>query len=179
MHVVCDSSPLIWLTKTGNITLLKQLYESVAIPEEVYNEVVTTGLREGYSNAHVIREQINQGWIRVEKLDEETSKRCALIAENAPEIHLGEVQVILLAQSLSLDLLMDESCGRAFAESWGLNVHGTLYLVLRGLREAIYTQDEAKDVISSMVEKGFRIEPRLLTRVFREIERFQKSTSSK
>lgn len=177
MRIVCDSSPLIWLTKTGNIKLLKQLYESVIIPEEVYNEVVTNGLLKGYHDAHVIQEQINQSWIRVEKLDEETSTRCSLITENAPEIHLGEVQVILLAHSMNLDLLMDESCGRAFAETWGLNVHGTLYVVLRSLREAIITQDEAKDVISSMVEKGFRIEPRLVTRVLREIERYQKRAS--
>lgn len=173
MPVVCDSSPLIWLTKTGNISLLKQIYETVYMPEEVYNEVVNNGLKEGYSDALVIKEQVNNGWIKVKKLDEHDTESCSLITENAPEVHLGEIQAILLARSMNLDLLMDESCGRAFAKTWGLKVHGTLYVVLKSLREAILNQDDAKETIYGMVEKGFRIEPRLVTRVLREIEHYK------
>jgi len=170
--VVSDSSPLIWLSKIGRITLLKTLYGEIHIPEEVYNEVVTRGLNEGFSDALAVKECITQGWIRVKTLDESGAKRCQMITEHAHEIHLGETQAIILAQTGNMHLLMDESCGRAFAETWGLRVQGTVYVILKSLREGSLTQDEAKEALIRMINKGFRIEPRLLTRVLKEIDNF-------
>jgi len=61
MKVVSDSSPLIWLSKTGNLRLLRELYRDIIIPLEVYEEVVVTGLREGFSDALVVKRSINEG----------------------------------------------------------------------------------------------------------------------
>jgi len=170
--IVSDSSPLIWLSKIGRITLLKTLYGEVHVPEEVYNEVVTRGLNEGFSDALAVKECVTQGWIRVKTLDESGAKRCQMITEHAHEIHLGEAQAIILAQTGNMHLLMDESCGRAFAETWGLRVRGTVYVILKSLREGLLIQDEAKEALIGMINKGFRIEPRLLTRVLKEIDNF-------
>jgi predicted nucleic acid-binding protein len=169
---VSDSSPLIWLSKIGILPLLKTLYTEVIIPEEVYKEVVTNGLREGFSDALVIKECINQGWIKVKELDESDSNLCNMITENAPEIHKGETEAILLAHSNNMSLLMDDSCGRALAETWGVKVQGTLYVILKSLREAIIDKDEAKEAVSRMIKKGFRIDPRLYIRILEEIHNY-------
>jgi len=172
LPTVSNSSPLIWLSKIGKISLLKHLYGEVLIPEEVYNEVVERGLKEGFSDALIVRECVNQGWIKVSTLNEREVELCRRIMEHAAEVHLGETQAILLAREVNALLLMDESCGRAFAETWGLKVRGTLYVILKALREGLLSKEEAKEAVSSMIIKGFRIEPKLLTRILKEIEDF-------
>jgi predicted nucleic acid-binding protein len=171
--VVSDSGPLIWLAKAGRIRLLHELFEEVLVPFEVYNEVVSEGLKAGFSDAIAVEEAVKEGWMKVVSPaadDEEVSSR---ISAGAKEIHLGEAQAIAFARSVGETLLMDESSGRALAEALGVKVRGTLYVVLRSLRRGSLSKREAKDVISGIVAKGFRLEPRLLARVLEEIDRFR------
>lgn len=170
MPIVSNTSPLIWLSKIGRITLLKKLFGEVIIPEEVYKEAVERGLKEGFSDALVIKECVDQGWIKVPKLNEREIKFCQKMMKHAFEIHLGEAQAIILARETGALLLMDESSGRAFAETLGLRVRGTLYVVMKALREKLLGGDEAKEIVLALVSKGFRIEPKLLARILREIE---------
>ena len=44
MVVVSNASPLIVLSKLGQLALLPQLYEQVVIPDAVYDEVFTSPL---------------------------------------------------------------------------------------------------------------------------------------
>ena len=170
MPIVSNTSPLIWLSKVGRITLLKKLFGEVIIPEEVYKEAVERGLQEGFSDALAIKECVDQGWIKISKLNERELKLCQKMMEHAFEIHLGEAQAIILARGLGVLLLMDESSGRAFAETLGLRVRGTLYVVMKALREKLLDRVEAKEIVLALVSKGFRIEPKLLARILREIE---------
>ena len=170
MPIVSNTSPLIWLAKIGKITLLKELFGEVILPEEVYKEAVERGLQEGFSDALAIKECIDQGWIKVSELSEREIKLCQKMMEHAFEIHLGEAQAIILARKTDALLLMDESSGRAFAETLGLKVRGTLYVVMKALREELLERAEAKDMVLALVGKGFRIEPKLLARILREIE---------
>jgi len=163
---------LIWLSKIGKIILLKKLYGEVIIPEEVYEEAVERGLREGFGDALVIKECVDQGWIKVSKLNEKEVKLSQKMMEHAFEIHLGEAQAILLARKINTLLLMDESSGRAFAETWGLTVKGTLHVIMKALREELLNKYEAKEAALQLINKGFRIEPKLLARVLKEIESF-------
>jgi len=142
------------------------------IPEEVCREVVEKGLEEGLSDALVIKEGVGEGWIKVSKLNEKEVELCRRIVEHTSEIHLGEAQAIILARGKDALLLMDESSGRAFAETWGLRVRGTLYVLLRALREGMLGKEEAREVVLELVEKGFRIDPKLLARILKEIEGF-------
>jgi predicted nucleic acid-binding protein len=67
---------------------------------------------------------------------------------------------------------MDESSGRAFAETLGLKVKGTFYVVMKALREELLDKTETKEIMRVLVSKGFRIEPKLLARILVEIETF-------
>jgi predicted nucleic acid-binding protein len=172
LPTVSDASPLIWLSKIGRIALLRKLYGIVMVPEEVYREVVEEGLERGLSDALVVKDSVDEGWIRVSKLNEGEAELCRGMVEHASEIHLGEAQAIALAREEGALLLMDESSGRAFAETWGLRVRGTLYVLLRALREGILSKDDAREAILQLVQKEFRIDPRLLTRLLKEVECF-------
>jgi len=172
LPIVSDTSPLIWLSKMGKLDLLKKLFGEVVIPEEVFKESVDRGLREGFSDALIIKECFDQGWIRVSKLNEKEVKLSQKIVEHAFEIHLGEAQAIILAREMGVLLLMDESSGRAFAETWGLKVKGTVYVIMEALRKELLSRDEAKEATLQLTSKGFRIEPGLLARILKEIEKF-------
>jgi len=172
MKVVSDSSPLIWLSKIGNLRILRELYGDVIIPWEVYEEVVAKGLREGFSDALVVKRSIKEGWIRIEELDPGDEELAQTLKENAVELHRGEAHATLLARRRRALLLMDESSGRALAETWGIDVKGSLYVVLQALREGLLTREEAKEAVTSMIIKGFRIDPGLVTRVLNTIENF-------
>lgn len=170
LPIVSNTSPLIWLSKIGKMTLLRNLFGEVTVPEEVYREAVERGLQEGFSDALAIKECVEQGWIKISKLDERGTKLCQKIMEHAFEIHLGEAQAIILAREKDALLLMDESSGRAFAETLGLKVRGTLYVIMKALREELLDKTEAEEVVLALVGKGFRIEPKLLARILREID---------
>jgi predicted nucleic acid-binding protein len=177
LPVVSNTSPLIWLSKIGRILLLKELFGEAIIPEEVYKEAVERGLQEGFSDALVLREAVDDGWIKISKLNKREVALCRKIMEHAFEIHLGEAQAIILARRIDLLLLIDESSGRAFAEAWGLKAKGTLYVILNALRSGFMNSSEAKETVLSLVGKGFRIEPSLLARIIREIESFNPKTT--
>jgi uncharacterized protein len=171
LPVISDTSPLIWLAKVGKINLLKDLFVEVIIPQEVYIETVEKGLQYGFTDAQIIKECINEGWIKLSKLNPK-DQSLQKISEHAFEIHSGEAQAIVLAREMKLLLLMDESAGRAFAEAWGLEVKGTIYVIISALRKGLINEAEAKETVLTMVTKGFRLEPTLLARLIIEIENY-------
>ena len=56
---VFDATPLIYLAKVDHLTLVQQLDTSCVIPEGVYEEVVKTGLEQGYPDARRIERSID------------------------------------------------------------------------------------------------------------------------
>jgi predicted nucleic acid-binding protein len=170
---VSNTSPLIWLAKIGKFNLLKDLFGEVLTSEESYKEAVEVGLKEGYSDACVIKDAYNQGWIKVERLNDKQVVVCQSIMRDSLELHLGEVQAIVLARKIGKDtlLLMDDSSGRAFAETWGIKAKGVIYVILTALRNDLLVKAEAKNIVLNLVRKGFRIEPKLLAKLMQEIEK--------
>jgi predicted nucleic acid-binding protein len=170
LPAVCNSSPLMWLSKAGRLALLKHLYGRVIIPEEVYRETVEKGLAEGFTEALVVKEAVEEGWAEVSALAEADRELCRRTVEHAPEIHTGEAQAIMIARKTGLPLLMDEASGRSLAETFGLKVNGTAYVIFKGLEEGCLKREETIETVLRLVEKGFRIEPGLLSRILRAIE---------
>jgi len=171
LPTVSNTSPLIWLAKAGKLELLKDLFGEVLISSESYKEAVEEGLKSGFKDALVIKTACEQGWIKVATLTEKQLCVCERVLQQSFELHAGEVQAIVLARDLGGDvvLLMDDSSGRAFAEAWGLKVKGSLYVVVTALRGGMLSVEEAKGTILALVEKGFRIDPKLLAKALLEL----------
>jgi predicted nucleic acid-binding protein len=130
-------------------------------------------LKDGYSDALVIKEACEQGWIKVETLNDEQLAVCQKVMQQTSELHGGEVQAVMLAREFGKDalVLMDDSAGRAFAEALGLKVRGSLYVILEALCRGMLDKAEAKETLLVLVQKGFRIEPKFLARVLESIEK--------
>lgn len=170
MQVIVDASPLIWLAKIGKLSLLKTLYGQVLTPREVYNETVEKGLEHGFRDAIIIKEACEENWIKTINLDNAQTQLRDKILANLKELDKGEVDAIVYAKTTKADLiLLDDSTARAFAESWEINAKGTLYVILKAYKQGALTKNETKESIANLIEKGFRIDPKLLTKITKQI----------
>ena len=124
----------------------------------------------GFSDALVIKECADQGWIKVSRLTETELEFCRRILDQTSDIHLGEAQAMILARRMKALLLMDESVGREFARTWDIKVKGVLYIITRAFRENKLNRSEAKETIHALVSNGFRIEPNLLSEILRALD---------
>ncbi len=117
MIVLSDSSPLIILTKIGQLDVLPQLYETVTITPEVYSEVAVSGA------GLVGSSQISAAnWIDIRQLQKPTDLTDMQIRFG---LGIGELSVILLGQELKADLLLiDDMKARKLARQEQLTVLG-------------------------------------------------------
>lgn len=108
MIVVSNSSPLITLAKVGRLDLLPALYGSIAVPREVYQEVVVAGA--GLPGSTQVAEA---GWLEVRPLADPAT----LTAERAAcGLGEGELAAILLSSQLHAGLtLIDDFEARQLA----------------------------------------------------------------
>ena len=135
MKVVANAGPLIALGKLGALPLLLRLYDDVAIPGEVYQEVVINGLQAGEPDAHATEFLIVRGAIRVQAV---------ATASTAPWLAMGidhgEAEAIALAIQESADgVLIDNLHARKAARSAGVPVKGTVGLLVDAYRQGHLT----------------------------------------
>lgn len=138
MNAVCDAGPLIAFGKLGQLGLLLRIYREILIPHEVYDEVVTKGLRIGAPDAAAVDFLVREGRIRLVSIE----LPLPLPAWGAP-LDVGEIAAILLAQQHGMDtLLIDNAHARRAARQAGLRPKGTIGLLLHALRGGILSFDE-------------------------------------
>jgi predicted nucleic acid-binding protein len=155
LAVVSDSSPLIYLSRLGLITLLRELHEQVIVPRAVWEEVAVGGT--GWPESENLKRAVSEGWIlvRTPGLSQE------VLGPAANQLGRGEVEAILLAKQLQAMLLTDDSDGRAVAESIGLKVSGTVGVLIRAKAQCHVQQ--LKPLLDRLRrETNFRISEELI-----------------
>jgi predicted nucleic acid-binding protein len=168
-EIVSNATPLIYLAKIGRLGLLKDLYSRVYISAEVKKEVVDKGKDLGESDALIIEKNIDDGWIEV------YSVRADI--DIPVRIDKGERTTLALAKKRKIPLvLIDDSAGRAAAELLGLNVRGTLYILLQSLKKKEFDYDTFLDILEKLIDNGFRLREEIYIRVLKEA---RKITSNK
>jgi predicted nucleic acid-binding protein len=124
--VVLDSSILIGLGGIGRLALLHDLFGEVIIPQAVSDE-----LHAHAQSTELARQVDAASWIRTVPVRNRLAVRVLL-----HPLDLGEAAVIVLTQELGADLAaVDERQAREKLESLGVNVVGTLGILLKAKRE--------------------------------------------
>lgn len=145
--LVANSGPLIHLAKAGLLELLG-LYETV-VPLEVEREVIVVGKEKGYGDALQVEEAKRRGLIKV--VEVEASRELLELAKYAG-IHEAEMKVIYYALRNGAVALLDDEAARNFARSLGIEVRGSLGLLLKGLKQHIITYDNALKGLDKLSE---------------------------
>jgi predicted nucleic acid-binding protein len=124
--VVCNSSPLIHLSKAGRLSLLRDFFQEILVPEEVLMESV-----ENSGGAEDAKEIENAGWIHPMAIEDMDLKKALKLT-----IDEGEAAAIVLALEQKADLvIMDDYDGRAMAKEYNLKVIGTIGILLKAKLE--------------------------------------------
>lgn len=144
MTVVCNSTPLIALSRVGRLELLKEYFGEVYIPQEVYGEVVTRG-----GDLFGAKEVASAVWIKVK----EVTNRTAVDFLNTI-LDKGESEAIVLAKEKNMLLVIDDGEGRNIAESLGLRITGTIGLLLLAAEDG---KLDLKQSLDELMAVGFRL----------------------
>jgi uncharacterized protein len=126
--VVVDSSVLITLAAGGQFHLLRELYATLYVPPEVWNEVTTAPKPFGTNETRQARDD---GWLIIR-----TPASLAAIHALPFNLQPGETEALALAVELTGALLLvDDAQGRRAARALGIDYTGTLGVLLRAKAE--------------------------------------------
>ncbi|PIV69872.1 MAG: DUF3368 domain-containing protein [Euryarchaeota archaeon CG01_land_8_20_14_3_00_38_12] len=152
--IVSNSTPLIWLAKIGKLELLKKFFKTVMIPEAVYDEVVTKEIEAKAHDAFIVENAVKEGCIKIRKV-----KGIRKLEKFG--LHKGEANAISLAGELKSEILVDETHARLAAKALNIKPYGTIYILIRALKEDIINYDEYIDLLRGLVKSGFRMSDEL------------------
>jgi predicted nucleic acid-binding protein len=152
--IVSDASPIIVLLKTNNLSILKDLFEKIAVPTAVYKEITAK------EQEKIIFDKID--WIETRKI--KNTQENVLLEKL---IDKGEAEAIILAKELKTSLLVDDAKARKYAILLNVEVIGTLGLLKMAKKRGIISS--VKKTISDMLAEGYYIEDKLIARILEDV----------
>lgn len=155
IEVVCNTGPIIALSRIGRLDLLRQIIPSIRVPSIVVGE-----LKDGFGKA-----DLNvSGWLETIVIQDSSSLPDAFLSA---ELDAGEAAVITLAKELNIGVLMDERKGRRVAaEAYGLMVIGTGRILLEAKNRRLIGQ--IRPLVEQMRAGGYYLSERLMRNLCRE-----------
>ena len=150
MIVVSDTTPLISLMKVSLLNVLYDLFGEIFIPAAVYTELTSN---ENFSSEAAEIE--SNSFIRVVTID---NPKIVEVLQKASGLDLGESEAIAYADDIKADfLLMDEIRGRRVARSMGLQIMGTIGVLLAAYNDGILSKTEVEDALDNLKKANRRI----------------------
>ena len=154
--IVVNTSPWIALSICGQIPLLEKLYTDVYIPQHVKEEIIAGG-RESFG----VHELETCTWLKIEKVHD--IEKVKLLYE----LERGEAEVIILAKEKGIQqALIDEKVARLQAKVLGLEVIGTLGVLLKAKKEGLLFS--IKPSVIKIVDNGIWIKDEIVSGVLKE-----------
>ncbi len=144
--IISDTGPLIALAKIDKLYILKNLFDEIVIPKEVYKEL---RLNYKYKETNSLKLAIKDGWIK------------NVVSKNKPSVtilntlDLGEAEAITLAKELKYPLLIDEKKGRNVALKENVKIIGTVGILIIAKKKGLIKN--IKQLMNEMQKSGYRI----------------------
>ena len=158
MRVVSNSSALINLARIGKLTLLRELFGVLIVPEAVWQEVVVEGA--GQPGADEIG---SADWIQRQPV-----MNLQLVRALQQDLDGGEAEAIALALEIGAEmLLMDEKLGRETARHLGLRYIGLIGTLVVAKRKGLI--GAVKPHLNMLRDiAGFRVDAALYAHVLKD-----------
>ncbi len=168
--MISNATPLIYLAKVGRLSWLKEFFVRVYIPEAVQREVVDQGKELHEPDALLIEQAIAEGWIVVKAVEPSSLLKDIGIDQ-------GETEAISLALEMKRkEILIDQTHARVAAELFGLTPRGTLYILLRALKERKMSYAEFRALLEELIRAGFRMSDELYLKALKSAEELKKKS---
>lgn len=162
MIVVSDTTPIISLLKIDQINLLESLFGEVIVPRAVYDELTVNTL---FSNeAELIK---NCSFIKIADI---TNREAVNLLRRVTCLDLGESEAIIYTDETNANLLlMDEVKGRVVAKQMGLNVTGTIGILLEAHDDNLIASEQITSAITIMKRTDRHISQNLYDLLLKKI----------
>ncbi len=159
--IVSNSTVLIYLGKLNRLSLLKAFFKKVAIPNAVFEEVVVQGKKGKHVDALLVEQAIEGGWIEVKGI---------AVKPGLEEfgIDRGEAEGISLSLDLKAPILLDQTHARIAAKAFGLRPRGTLFVLLKALKQKTISFDEFIECMERLIDVGFRMDQEVYLQAIKE-----------
>jgi predicted nucleic acid-binding protein len=156
MVVLSNSSPLIYLSKIGELNLLKSLFAEVVVADKVFEEVVVQGAGKPGSD-----EVQNADWIKRQSVSDKTAVQKL---RDDDLLDAGEAETLVLATEIKANLtLLDDRKARRVAARMKVKRIGTIAIILMAYRKGFIKDLPA--VLKKARQKAFRINERVFKRL--------------
>jgi len=152
--IVSNASPLIVLLKINKLSILKELFEKIIIPEAVYKEITAK------EPDKLIFDKT--GWIKTRSV---TNIEMTTLLEKL--VNTGEAEAIVLAKELKVTLLIDDAKARKHAKLLNIELIGTLGLLKIAKKNGLV--QSVRKVIEDMLAEGYYIEDKLVRKILKDV----------
>jgi len=152
--IVSNASPLIVLLKINKLSILKELFEKIIIPEAVYKEITAK------EPDKLIFDKT--GWIKTRSV---TNIEMTTLLEKL--VNTGEAEAIVLAKELKITLLIDDAKARKYAMLLNIELIGTLGLLKIAKKNGLV--QSVRKVIEDMLAEGYYIEDKLVRKILKDV----------
>jgi len=153
--IVCNASPLIFLAQLGRLHLLNELFKETLVPDSAWDEAV----RKPDVISKTLNKMKTSGDLHVI-----TVKNRTAVSAMIGRLHIGEVEVIVGASELGIqNVILDDGYARNKAKQMGLNVTGTLGILIASRHKGIITDIDTE--IDNLMSYGFRIDKAIVDQV--------------
>lgn len=164
MIVISDTTPIISLLKINQLELLHHLFGEVQVPDAVYEELISNAKFQKEAEKILRTEYIKK--VVVE------DKKSVTLLRRATGLDAGESEAIILSDEIKADLLlMDELKGRQVAKQMGLNIMGTVGILMTSFDEELLSADEIEKCIDVLRSNGRHISEKLYEQLMEKIRK--------
>ncbi len=161
--VVCDAGPIIHLHESDCLPLLKKT-GNLFLPHRVYMEI---------ESAINIAEWPE--WLTVITLTHEEQNE-SLSWRTAGGIHTGEAEAVVLSRKKHADwLLTDDAATRLFVSTLGIEVHGSLGVVLWNAAKKYLTKKEAEKALYRLKQSSLWLSENIFQEALTALDDIYKS----
>ena len=158
--VVCDTGTILHLQEAGLLELLKKAGD-IYIPKGVDIE-----LNELYPQW----ENKRPDWLLIEPLSPDETSQAELLSASGL-MDSGEAAAIILSKRLNaIWLLTDDTEARIFATLSGIEVHGSLGIVLWSAAVGHLDYDEAKSALDKLSKTSLWISKAILSQAYKALD---------
>ena len=158
--IVCDTGPILHLQEAGLLELLKKTGD-IYIPK-----VVDIELKELYPQW----ENKRPDWLVVESLSAEETLQAELLSASGL-LDSGEAAAIILSKRINAAwFLTDDTEARIFATLSGIEVHGSLGIVLWSAAVGHLVYDEAKSALDKLSKTSLWISKAILSQAYEALD---------
>lgn len=154
-NAITNTSPLLYLYRIGAISWLPQLFDEIWTPEAVKQELLA-GRNKGYDVPNLA----DYSWLMIVDPQSMPSEWLSL------DLGAGEIAAMALAlENSSRIVLLDDMLARRTAQAAGLQVWGTLKILLEGKSQGLI--DRIEPYVTSLSTSGMWISAEVRQRILK------------